>query len=111
MKKIIFLFLSFALFLFANENIKKDPIAIFDTSKGIVKIELKPKIAPKAVENFIGLAKKGYYDGQIFHRVIKGFMIQGGDPTGTGAGGESLFGTKVLKMSLHQMQFLINHLF
>ena len=110
MKKIIFLFLSFALFLFANEDIKKDPIAIFDTSKGIVKIELKPKIAPKAVENFIGLAKKGYYDGQIFHRVIKGFMIQGGDPTGTGAV-ESLFGTKVLKMSLHQMQFLINHLF
>src|SRR5574344_1016569 len=92
MKKIIFLFLSFALFLFANENIKKDPIAIFDTSKGIVKIELKPKIAPKAVENFIGLAKKGYYDGQIFHRVIKGFMIQGGDPTGTGAGGESIWG-------------------
>ena len=91
MKKIIFLFLSFALFLFANEDIKKDPIAIFDTSKGIVKIELKPKIAPKAVENFIGLAKKGYYDGQIFHRVIKGFMIQGGDPTGTGAGGESIW--------------------
>ena len=91
MKKIIFAFLSFALFLFANEDTKKDPIAIFDTSKGIVKVELKPKLAPKAVENFIGLAKKGYYDGQIFHRVIKGFMIQGGDPTGTGAGGESIW--------------------
>lgn len=92
MKKIIFLFLSFALVIFANDNIKKDPIAVFDTTKGIVKVELKPSLAPKAVENFIGLAKKGYYNGQIFHRVIKGFMIQGGDPTGTGMGGESFWG-------------------
>jgi peptidylprolyl isomerase len=63
------------------------------TSQGDVVIELFPKIAPKAVENFIGLAQQGYYDGTIFHRVIKGFMIQGGDPTGTGRGGESLWGT------------------
>lgn len=92
MRKIIFLFLSFALFLFANEKIEKNPVAVFDTTKGIIKVELKPKLAPKAVENFIGLAKKGYYNGQIFHRVIKGFMIQGGDPTGTGAGGTSIWG-------------------
>lgn len=92
MRKIIFLFLSFALFLFANEKIVKNPVAVFDTTKGIIKVELKPKLAPKAVENFIGLAKKGYYNGQIFHRVIKGFMIQGGDPTGTGAGGASIWG-------------------
>lgn len=62
------------------------------TSQGDIVIDLFPKIAPKAVENFIGLAEKGYYDGTIFHRVIKGFMIQGGDPTGTGRGGSSLWG-------------------
>jgi len=52
-----------------------------------------PDAAPKACENFTGLAQKGYYDGLIFHRVIKGFMIQGGDPTGTGCGGGSLWGS------------------
>ncbi|WP_198306216.1 peptidylprolyl isomerase [Arcobacter vandammei] len=93
MRKILFIFLSFALFVFANENIEKNPIALFDTNMGSFKIELKPKMAPKAVENFIALSKKGYYNGLIFHRVIKNFMIQGGDPTGTGAGGESIWGT------------------
>ncbi|HJE03360.1 MAG TPA: peptidylprolyl isomerase [Aliarcobacter thereius] len=70
----------------------KDPIAIFNTNLGEFKVELKPSLAPKAVENFIALSKKDYYNGTIFHRVIKGFMIQGGDPTGTGAGGESIWG-------------------
>ncbi|OCL94002.1 peptidylprolyl isomerase [Aliarcobacter thereius] len=87
MKKIIFLLI--ALFSFA---IAKDPIAIFNTNLGEFKVELKPSLAPKAVENFIALSKKDYYNGTIFHRVIKGFMIQGGDPTGTGAGGESIWG-------------------
>lgn len=54
---------------------------------GIFKAELYPDIAPNTVNNFISLVKKGYYDGLIFHRVIRGFMIQGGDPTGTGMGG------------------------
>jgi Peptidyl-prolyl cis-trans isomerase (rotamase) - cyclophilin family len=54
---------------------------------GIIKLELYPAIAPETVENFITLAKDGFYDGLIFHRVIEGFMIQGGDPLGTGAGG------------------------
>ncbi|MEG1584539.1 MAG: peptidylprolyl isomerase [Anaerovorax sp.] len=53
----------------------------------VMKAELYPEIAPKSVENFISLAEKGFYDGVIFHRVIPGFMIQGGDPTGTGTGG------------------------
>ena len=61
---------------------------------GDIELELFVDIAPKTCENFIGLVKKGYYDGIIFHRVIKSFMIQGGDPTGTGRGGESLWGSK-----------------
>ena len=61
---------------------------------GDVKIKLFPEQAEKGVENFTGLAEKGYYDGLIFHRVINNFMIQGGDPEGTGMGGESLWGGK-----------------
>lgn len=65
---------------------------VFETSAGKIVFALKPEIAPKACENFIGLVQKGYYDGVTFHRVIKGFMIQGGDPSGTGRGGQSVFG-------------------
>ena len=54
---------------------------------GVIKAELYPEIAPNTVNNFISLVKQGYYDGVIFHRVIPGFMIQGGDPDGTGRGG------------------------
>ena len=63
------------------------PTAVFDTSMGSFKIELLADLAPKTVQNFIDLSKKGFYNGVIFHRVIDGFMIQGGDPTGTGRGG------------------------
>ncbi|EWG09444.1 peptidylprolyl isomerase [Cytobacillus firmus] len=62
------------------------------TSKGNIKIKLFPDQAPKAVENFIKHSEDGYYDGLIFHRVIQDFMIQGGDPEGTGRGGESIYG-------------------
>ena len=71
---------------------KKDLFATIKTNRGDIKIRLYPDIAPKTCENFATLAKKGYYDGVIFHRVIKKFMIQGGDPTGTGCGGESCWG-------------------
>ena len=64
------------------------------TSMGDIEIELFPDDAPKTVENFVELAKKEYYKGVIFHRVIDNFMIQGGDPTGTGRGGESAWGGK-----------------
>lgn len=66
--------------------------ATIKTNAGDIVVELFPDIAPKAVENFITHAKDGYYDGVIFHRVMRQFMIQGGDPTGTGRGGESIWG-------------------
>jgi len=66
--------------------------AVLQTNKGTIRFELLEMDAPKTTENFITLAGRGYYDGIIFHRVIKGFMIQGGDPTGTGRGGESAAG-------------------
>jgi cyclophilin family peptidyl-prolyl cis-trans isomerase len=68
--------------------------AVIQTNKGTIRFELLEADAPKTTENFITLAERGYYDGIIFHRVIKGFMIQGGDPTGTGAGGQSAWGGK-----------------
>jgi cyclophilin family peptidyl-prolyl cis-trans isomerase len=70
----------------ANRN------AVIKTNLGTIRFELLEADAPKTTENFITLAEKGYYDGVIFHRVIKGFMIQGGDPTGTGRGGQSAWG-------------------
>jgi cyclophilin family peptidyl-prolyl cis-trans isomerase len=63
------------------------PTATFETSMGTFKVELFSDLAPKTAQNFIDLAEKGFYDGVIFHRVIDDFMIQGGDPTGTGSGG------------------------
>lgn len=63
------------------------------TTQGVISLELFPEVAPKACENFTSLAKSGYYNGLIFHRIIKDFMIQGGDPTGTGMGGESIWKT------------------
>jgi len=67
-------------------------VATIKTNMGDIEIKLFEKLTPKTVENFVGLAKKGYYNGVIFHRVIDKFMIQGGDPTGTGRGGQSIWG-------------------
>lgn len=69
-----------------------EEVAVIKTSKGDIFVRLFPEHAPKAVENFKTYAKNGYYDGLIFHRVINDFMIQGGDPTGSGMGGESIWG-------------------
>ncbi len=71
---------------------KGETIAIIHTSMGDIKVKFFEKEAPKTVKNFVTLAEKNYYDGLIFHRVIADFMIQGGDPTGTGEGGESIYG-------------------
>ena len=69
-----------------------DIVAVMHTNMGDIEIKLFPEQAPKTVENFTTHAKNDYYNGIIFHRVIKDFMIQGGDPTGTGMGGESIWG-------------------
>ena len=69
-----------------------EEIAILQTNMGDIKIKFLDEVAPKAVENFKTHSKNGYYNGLIFHRVIKDFMIQGGDPTGTGTGGASIWG-------------------
>lgn len=63
------------------------PIAVIETDRGVIKILLYPEEAPKTVENFMTLAKKGFYNGLTFHRVEPGFVIQGGDPNGNGTGG------------------------
>jgi len=88
MKKLLLLMLSIAFLNAAN------PIAVLETTKGTIEIELRADLAPKTVENFTTHIKNGYYNGLVFHRIIKGFMIQGGDPTGTGRGGESIWGGK-----------------
>ncbi len=75
-----------------NQNKNLMHTVTIETNKGTIVFETFDADAPKAAENFVKLAQKGYYDGVIFHRVIEGFMIQGGDPTGTGRGGESFEG-------------------
>lgn len=95
MQKFLLLFATLFSFHFLNaEDLMKEkrPIVTIETTQGSFDVTLFNDIAPKAVENFLTLAQKGYYNGITFHRVIKGFMIQGGDPTGTGAGGESIWG-------------------
>lgn len=69
-----------------------EEIAVITTNHGVIKLRLFPEVAPKAVENFKTHAKNGYYNGVTFHRVMNDFMIQGGDPQGTGRGGESIWG-------------------
>ncbi len=69
----------------------KNPLVVLQTSKGDLEIELYPDVAPLAVENFMTHIKEGYYNGVAFHRIIKDFMIQGGDPTESGRGGESIW--------------------
>ncbi|MDD2837443.1 peptidylprolyl isomerase [Sulfuricurvum sp.] len=85
--RLIFVLLLTSIFSFAAEH----PRVSLETTQGNITLELYEDVAPLAVENFTGLVKNGYYNGLTFHRIIKNFMIQGGDPTGTGAGGESIW--------------------
>jgi peptidylprolyl isomerase len=71
---------------------EKAPIVVLETNVGKIELKMYPKVAPLAVENFMTHAKNGYYNGLTFHRIIKGFMIQGGDPVGNGTGGKSIWG-------------------
>jgi peptidylprolyl isomerase len=91
-KKIIFTLLLLIASLYSNEI--KNPIAVIETTLGVIELELYEKDAPKSVENFVTLIKNGYYNGTQFHRIIKNFMIQGGDPTATGRGGDSIWKKK-----------------
>ncbi|WP_312468976.1 peptidylprolyl isomerase [Neobacillus sp.] len=76
----------------STEVSENEKLIEMETSMGNIKIKLFPEYAPKAVENFVKHSEAGYYDGLTFHRVIKDFMIQGGDPNGNGTGGESIWG-------------------
>ena len=92
MKKLFIGFLFIGLsFLNATEVKNKLSIVVFETNVGKIELKLFPKVAPLAVENFTTHVKNGYYNGLVFHRVIKNFMIQGGDPTGTGRSGHSIW--------------------
>jgi peptidyl-prolyl cis-trans isomerase B (cyclophilin B) len=87
-----------------NLDANKSYSAIFDTSKGEIVCDLFAKDAPKTVNNFVFLAREGFYDGTVFHRVIKDFMIQGGDPTGTGRGGPGYRFEDEVKNNPHKHQ-------
>src|SRR5210317_2116234 len=87
-KILISLLVILSLNLNAND---KNPHVILETTQGVIELELYPDIAPLAVENFTTHIKNGYYNGIAFHRIIKNFMVQGGDPTETGRGGESIW--------------------
>jgi peptidylprolyl isomerase len=91
-KKIFMVLLMLSLtFCYGGIFAMNETIVVLETNQGNIEIKLKNDIAPKTCENFTKLIQKGYYDGLIFHRVIKEFMIQGGDPTGTGMGGTSIW--------------------
>ena len=88
--------LAFIAFIFATTLFAQNPHVVLETNQGNIELELFSDIAPLAVENFTTHIKNGYYNNLTFHRIIKNFMIQGGDPTGTGRGGKSIWG-KVFK--------------
>ncbi len=83
----------------------KNPVVKIETTAGSFEVTLFPNVAPKACENFLKLAQKNYYNGTVFHRIIPSFMIQGGDPQGTGAGGESIWGKSFEDECTNELKF------
>ena len=88
-KTLLALLMMLSVNLYATD---KNPHVILETTQGTIELELYPDVAPKAVENFTTHVKNGYYNGIAFHRIIKNFMVQGGDPTESGRGGKSIWG-------------------
>lgn len=84
---------------------QSSPAVELRTNRGSIRVRLFPKHAPQAVENFLGHVRSQYYDGTIFHRVIKDFMCQGGDPDGTGRGGQSIWGKPFADECTPELQF------
>ncbi len=93
MKKIVAIWMLFVSLLFSQGGQQNSyPEVVLHTNMGDITLQIRPDLAPLASENFLTHVKNGYYNGTIFHRVIEDFMIQGGDPTGTGMGGDSIWG-------------------
>ncbi len=105
--KIMFLAASMLLIINISSGAQdmQNTVVVLETNQGNIELKLMPQAAPRACENFIGLVQKGYYNGVIFHRVIKGFMIQSGDPTGTGSGGQSIWGKPFADEVSQDLQF------
>ncbi|MBA4783249.1 MAG: peptidylprolyl isomerase [Rhizobiales bacterium] len=89
LKQIAFAVLPAVFLIFGSASLRAEEVLVLETTKGTVEIGLRPDLAPKHVAQITKLAKSGFYDGIVFHRVIEGFMAQTGDPTGTGSGGSS----------------------
>ncbi|MFA7500299.1 MAG: peptidylprolyl isomerase, partial [Sulfurimonas sp.] len=87
-KNLLILLILFSININAQSS---ESYVVLETTQGVIELEMLPDVAPLAVENFMTHVKNGYYNGVIFHRIIKDFMIQSGDPTGTGRGGESIW--------------------
>ncbi len=100
MKKFIIFIFALLIITACSSEEKKMTVATIDTNFGKIELELWSEYAPKAVENFVTHSKNGYYNGVTFHRVVKNFVIQGGDPQGTGMGGQSIWG-KVFENEIH----------
>lgn len=105
LKRLMLIFSLILLSTSSTNAAKMEGTVFLLTNEGTIELKLYPDVAPKTCENFLGLIKKGYYNGLIFHRVIPGFMIQGGDPTGTGRGGESIWGGKFEDEFSKKVQF------
>ena len=88
-----------------SEEQKTAQVVVLETNMGNIELQLFPEVAPKACENFMTLVGEKFYDGIVFHRVIKGFMIQGGDPLGTGFGGKSIWGKPFADECVSSLQF------